>query len=221
LLQNLQKKRKKREKNLLRKEKKIMSTELITKLREMTGAGIMDCRNALKESNNNVENACQWLREKGMASAVKKAGRAAKQGLVHSYIHGNGTLGVLVEVNCETDFVAKTEDFQALVKEIAMQIAAVSPTYISREQVPESILNAEKEIYKAQLKEEGKPEKVWDKIIEGKIEKFYSQICLYDQIYMRDTSGKETIKDLVTKAIAKIGENIVIKRFARFKLGEE
>jgi elongation factor Ts len=198
-----------------------MSTELITKLREMTGAGIMDCRNALKESNNNVENACQWLREKGMASAVKKAGRAAKQGLVHSYIHGNGTLGVLVEVNCETDFVAKTEDFQALVKEIAMQIAAVSPTYISREQVPESILNAEKEIYKAQLKEKGKPEKVWDKIIEGKIEKFYSQICLYDQIYMRDTSGKETIKDLVTKAIAKIGENIVIKRFARFKLGEE
>ncbi|MDR1244482.1 MAG: translation elongation factor Ts [Endomicrobium sp.] len=198
-----------------------MSTELITKLREMTGAGIMDCRNALKESNNDVEKSCKWLREKGMASAVKKAGRSAKQGLVHSYIHGNGTLGVLVEVNCETDFVTKTEDFQSLVKEIAMQIAAVSPTYISREQVPESILNAEKEIFKAQLKEEGKPEKVWDKIIEGKIEKFYSQICLYDQIYMRDTSGKETIKDLVTKAIAKIGENIVIKRFARFKLGEE
>ncbi|MDR2644669.1 MAG: translation elongation factor Ts [Endomicrobium sp.] len=198
-----------------------MSTELITKLREMTGAGIMDCRNALKESNNDVEKSCKWLKEKGMASAVKKAGRSAKQGLVHSYIHGNGTLGVLVEVNCETDFVTKTEDFQSLVKEIAMQIAAVSPTYISREQVPESILNAEKEIFKAQLKEEGKPEKVWDKIIEGKIEKFYSQICLYDQIYMRDTSGKETIKDLVTKAIAKIGENIVIKRFARFKLGEE
>jgi elongation factor Ts len=198
-----------------------MSTELITKLREMTGAGIMDCRNALKESNNDVEKSCKWLREKGMASAVKKAGRSAKQGLVHSYIHGKGTLGVLVEVNCETDFVAKTEDFQSLVKEIAMQIAAVSPTYISREQVPESILNAEKEIFKAQLKEEGKPEKVWDKIIEGKIEKFYSQICLYDQIYMRDISGKETIKDLVTKAIAKIGENIVIKRFARFKLGEQ
>jgi elongation factor Ts len=198
-----------------------MSTELITKIREMTGAGIMDCCNALKESNNDVENACQWLREKGLASAVKKAGRPAKQGLVYSYIHGNRTLGVLVEVNCETDFVAKTEDFQALVKEIAMQIAAVSPTYVSREQVPESILNSEKEIYKAQLKEEGKQEKVWDKIIEGKIEKFYSQICLYDQIYMRDTSGKETIKDLVTKAIAKIGENIVIKRFVRFKLGEE
>ncbi len=198
-----------------------MSTELITKLREMTSAGIMDCRNALKETNNDIDKACQWLREKGMATAVKRAGRSAKQGLVYSYIHGNGTLGVLVELNCETDFVAKTEDFQSLVKEIAMQIAAVAPTYVTREQVPSSILEAEKEIYKAQLKEEGKPEKVWDKIIEGKIEKFYSQVCLYDQIYMRDTTGKETIKDLVTNAIAKTGENMVIKRFARFKLGEE
>ncbi|MDR1418316.1 MAG: translation elongation factor Ts [Endomicrobium sp.] len=198
-----------------------MSTELITKLREMTGAGIMDCRNALKESSNDIDKACQWLREKGMASAIKKAGRTTKQGLVYSYIHGNGTLGVLLEVNCETDFVAKTEDFQVLVKEIAMQVAAVSPTYVSKEQVPASIIEEEKEIYKTQLKEEGKPEKVWDKIIEGKIEKFYSQVCLYDQIYMRDMSGKETIKELVTKAIAKIGENIVIKRFARFKLGEE
>jgi elongation factor Ts len=217
---NLQKQRIKREKNLLRKEKKIMSTELIAKLREMTGMGIMDCCNALKESNNDLGKACQWIREKGMVFAVKKAGRAAKQGLVHSYIHGNGTLGVLIEVNCETDFVAKSEDFQSLVKEIAMQIAAVSPAYVSRDQVTESVLNAEKEIYKTQLKEEGKSEKVWDKIIEGKIEKFYSQICLYDQIYMRDTSGKETIKDLVTKAISKTGENIVIKRFARFRLGE-
>jgi len=198
-----------------------MSTELITKLREMTGAGIMDCRNALKEVNNDLDKACQWLREKGMASAVKRAGRTAKQGLVHSYIHGAGTLGVLVEVNCETDFVAKTTDFQNLVKEIAMQIAAVAPTYVIREQVPESIIESEKTIYKAQLKEEGKPEKIWDKIIEGKIEKFYQQVCLMEQIYMRDTTGKDTIKDLVTNAIAKIGENIVIKRFARFKLGEE
>jgi elongation factor Ts len=198
-----------------------MSTELITKLREMTSAGIMDCRNALKESSNDVDKACQWLREKGIASAVKKAGRSTKQGLVYSYIHGNGTLGVLVEVNCETDFVAKTADYQSLVKEIAMQIAAVDPTYVSRDQVPLSILEAEKDIYKAQLKGEGKPETVWDKIIEGKIEKFYSQVCLYDQIHIRDFSGKETIKDLVANAIAKIGENIVIKRFARFKLGEE
>ena len=198
-----------------------MSTELIIKLREMTGAGIMDCRNALKESNDDVDRACQWLREKGIASAVKRAGRLAKQGLVYSYIHGNGTMGVLIEVNCETDFVAKTEDFQNLVKEIAMQVAAAAPTYISREQIPASVLDAEKEIYKAQLKEEGKPEKIYDKIIEGKIEKFYTQVCLYDQIYIRDISGKETIKDLVTNAIAKIGENIIIKRFARFKLGEE
>ncbi|MDR3274876.1 MAG: translation elongation factor Ts [Endomicrobium sp.] len=198
-----------------------MSTELITKLREMTGAGIIDCRNALKESNNDINKACQWLREKGMATAVKKAGRSVKQGLVCSYIHYNGTLGVLVEVNCETDFVAKTEDFKNLVKEIAMQIAAVAPTYVSREQISISVIEAEREIYKAQLKEEGKPEKVWDKIIAGKLEKFYSQICLYDQNYIRDTASKETIKDLVTNAIAKIGENIVIKRFARFKIGEE
>ncbi|MDR3112961.1 MAG: translation elongation factor Ts [Endomicrobium sp.] len=198
-----------------------MSTELITKLREMTGAGISDCNKALKETGSDLEKACQWLREKGMASAVKRAGRSAKQGLVHSYIHGNGSLGVLVEVNCETDFVAKTEDFKELVKEIAMQVAAVSPLYITREQVPQAALDAEKEIYKAQLKEEGKPEKIWDKIIEGKIEKYYAQACLYDQLYMRDTAGKTTIKDLVNEKIGKIGENIVIKRFARFKLGEE
>jgi elongation factor Ts len=197
-----------------------MSTELITKLREMTGAGIMDCRNALKESCDDIDKACQWLRGKGMATAVKRAPKSAKQGLVYSYIHGNGTLGVLVEVNCETDFVAKTKEYQLLVKEIAMQIAAIAPSYVSRDQVPLSILQTEKEIYKTQLKEEGKPEKVWDKIIEGKIEKFYSQVCLYDQIYMRDTSGKETIKDLVVKTIAKTGENIVIRRFTRFKLGE-
>ncbi|MCL2335753.1 MAG: translation elongation factor Ts [Endomicrobia bacterium] len=198
-----------------------MSTELITKLREMTGAGISDCNKALKETGGDLEKAGQWLREKGIASAVKRAGRSAKQGLVHSYIHGNGTLGVLVEVNCETDFVAKTDDYKELVKEIAMQIAAVSPLYVTREQVPQSALDAEKEIYKSQLKEEGKPEKVWDKIIEGKIEKYYSQVCLYDQSYMRDTTGKTTVKDLVNEKIGKIGENIVIKRFARFKLGEE
>jgi elongation factor Ts len=195
--------------------------ELITKLREMTSAGISDCKKALDASKNDIDKAVQWLREKGMASAVKRAGRSAKQGLVHSYIHGNGTLGVLVEVNCETDFVAKTEAFQTLVKEIAMQIAAVSPLFITRDQVTEAVLKAEKEIYKAQLKEEGKPEKVWDKIIEGKIEKFYSQICLYDQIYMRDTAGKQTVKNLIDEAIGKIGENIVVKKFARFKLGEE
>ncbi|MCL2390795.1 MAG: translation elongation factor Ts [Endomicrobia bacterium] len=198
-----------------------MGLELVTKLREMTGAGISDCNKALKESNDDIDKACQWLREKGMASAVKRAGRTAKQGLVYSYIHGAGTLGVLAEVNCETDFVAKTDDFQNLVKEISMQIAAMSPMYVSREGVPAEVLEAEKTVYKAQLKEEGKPEKAWDKIIEGKIEKFYSMVCLYDQTYIKDASGKTTIKDLVNEKIGKIGENIVIKRFARFKLGEE
>ncbi|MDR1511233.1 MAG: translation elongation factor Ts [Endomicrobium sp.] len=196
-------------------------TGLITKVREMTGAGVMDCRNALKETNNDVDKACLWLRKKGIATAVKKAGRYARQGLVYSYIHGNGTLGVLVEVNCETDFVAKTVDFHNLVKEIAMQIAATTPTYISRDQVPENVVGSEKEIYKIQLKKEGKPEKIFDKIIEGKIEKFYSQTCLYDQAYIRDIQGKETIKGLISNSIAKIGENIVVKRFSRFKLGEE
>jgi elongation factor Ts len=197
-----------------------MGIELITKLREMTGAGIGDCNKALKETKDDLDKAIAWLREKGMASAVKRAGKSANQGLVHSYIHGNGSLGVLVEVNCETDFVAKTADFQNLVKELAMQIAAVSPLFVSRDQVTEDVLAAEKEIYKGQLKEEGKPEKVWDKIIEGKVEKFYSQICLYDQPYMRDTTGKQTIKNFIDEHIGKIGENIVVKRFARFKLGE-
>jgi len=198
-----------------------MSTELITKIREMTGAGIMDCKNALKEANNDIDKACRWLREKGVATAVKKAGRCAKQGLIYSYIHGNGMLGTLVEVNCETDFVAKTMDFHNLVKEIAMQIAATAPIYVSRDQVPKSVIESEKEIYRVQLEKEGKTEKVLDKIINGKVEKFYGQICLYDQVYIRDTHGKETIKDLITNFIAKIGENIIVKRFSRFKLGEE
>lgn len=198
-----------------------MSTDLIAKMREITGAGIMDCRNALKETNNNIDKACRLLREKGVTTVLKKVGRCARQGIVYSYIHGNGILGVLVEVNCETDFVAKTIDFHNLVKEIAMQIAAIAPAYISRDQVPKNIIESEKEIYRIQLKKEGKSEKVFDKIIEGKIEKFYSKICLYDQAYIRDTDGKETIKDLITNTIAKIGENIIVRRFSRFKLGEE
>ena len=197
-----------------------MSTALVAELRGITGAGIMDCRNALKETNNDLEKAIQYLREKGIASAVKKADRAAKQGLVYSYIHGGGTLGVLVEINCETDFVARTENYQALAKEIAMQIAAMAPQYVSREEVPADLINSEKEIYKVQLKEEGKPENVWEKIITGKLEKFYSQICLMEQVYMKDPDGKQTVKDLVTNAIATIGENIVVRKFARFKIGE-
>ena len=195
--------------------------ELISKLRSMTGAGILDCKAALVEAKDDLEKAIQYLREKGIASAVKKAERAASQGLVASYIHAGGKLGVLLEVNCETDFVARTDDFQNLVKELSMQVAAANPLYVKREDVPNEVTDKEKEIYKVQLKEEGKPEKVWDKILEGKLEKFYSQVCLLDQPYIRDTSGKEKVKDIVTNAIAKIGENIVVKRFARFRVGEE
>lgn len=197
------------------------SADLIQKLRSMTGAGIMDCKAALNESNDDIEKAIQYLREKGIASAVKKAERAAKQGLVSSYIHAGGKLGVLVEVNCETDFVARTEDFQALVKELSMQIAAANPLYVNREDIPQEVIDKEKEIYKVQLKEEGKPENVIGKIVEGKLEKFYTQVCLLDQPYIRDSSGKEKIKDILTNAIAKIGENIVVRRFARFRVGEE
>jgi elongation factor Ts len=196
------------------------STDLITKLRSITGAGIMDCKTALAHAKDDIDKAVQFLREKGIASAVKKAERVAKQGLVHSYIHAGGKLGVLVEINCETDFVARTEDFQKLAKEIAMQIAAANPLYTKREDIPAEVIEKEKEIYKVQLKEEGKPENVWDKIIVGKLEKFYSQVCLLDQPYIRDTSGKEKVKDLITNAVAKIGENIMIRRFSRFVLGE-
>jgi elongation factor Ts len=198
-----------------------LKPELIAKLRSMTGAGIMDCKAALVESKEDLDKAIQYLREKGIALAVKKAERTASQGLVASYIHAGGKLGVLLEVNCETDFVARTEDFQNLVKELSMQVAAANPLYVKREDVPVEVTDKEKEIYKVQLKEEGKPEKVWDKILEGKLEKFFSQVCLLDQPYIRDTSGKEKVKDIVTNAIAKIGENIVVKRFSRFRVGEE
>ncbi len=197
--------------------------ELISKLRGMTGAGIADCKVALVESKDDIDLAIKWLREKGISSAVKRAERKANQGLVHSYIHAGGKLGVLVEVNCETDFVARTDDFQNLVKEIAMQVAAANPLYVRREDVPGEVIEKEKEIYKNQLKEEGKPkpEAVMEKIIVGKLEKFYSEVCLLEQPSIRDTSGKEKIKDNVAAAIGKIGENIVVRRFARFRLGEE
>jgi elongation factor Ts len=187
----------------------------------MTGAGIMDCKTALSETNDDLDKAVQYLREKGIASAVKKAERTAKHGLVSSYIHAGGKLGVLVEVNCETDFVARTEDFQNLVKEISMQIAAANPLYVKKEDVPAEVIEKEKEIYRAQLKEEGKPENVWEKIVLGKVEKFYTQVCLLEQPYIRDSSGKEKVKDLLTNSVAKIGENIVVRRFARFVLGGE
>lgn len=197
------------------------SADLIQKLRSMTGAGILDCKAALEASHDDMDKAVQFLREKGIASAVKRAERTAKQGTVMSYIHAGGVLGVLVEVNCETDFVARTDDFQGLVKAIAMQVAAANPLYVQRGDIPQEVIDKEREIYAAQLKEEGKPEQVWPKIVEGKLEKYYSQVCLLDQPHIRDASGKEKIKDLVTAAIAKTGENIVVRRFARFRVGEE
>jgi elongation factor Ts len=195
-----------------------ISMELIKDLRQRTGAGVVDCKVALHEAKGDMDKAIEHLRRKGLATAAKKAGRIATDGLVSSYIHAGGKIGVLVEVNCETDFVAKTEDFQGFVKNMAMQIAAANPQYVRREEVPQAVLDKEREIYRAQALESKKPEKVIDKIVEGKLERFYSEVCLLEQTYVKD--GDMTIKDVLDTLIAKIGENIQIRRFARFQLGE-
>jgi len=195
-----------------------ISMELIKDLRQRTGAGVVDCKVALHEAQGDMDKAIEHLRRKGLATAAKKAGRIATDGLVSSYIHAGGKIGVLVEVNCETDFVAKTEDFQSFVKNMAMQIAAANPQYVRREEVSQAVLDKEKEIYRAQALESKKPEKVIDKIVEGKLERFYSEVCLLEQTYVKD--GDMTIKDVLDALIAKIGENIQIRRFARFQLGE-
>ena len=190
----------------------------VKELREKTGAGMMDCKKALGESGGDMEKAIDWLRQKGLSQAAKKASRIASEGTVASYIHGGGKIGVLVEINCETDFVGKGEAFQQLAKEVAMQIAAASPKYVRREEVPADELEREKDVFRGQLKEQGKPEKIWDKIIEGKVDKFYKEICLLEQSWVKDPD--KTVQDLVNEAIAKIGENINVRRFARFALGE-
>ncbi|NWG01358.1 MAG: translation elongation factor Ts [Syntrophaceae bacterium] len=195
-----------------------ISLDLVKDLRQRTGAGVVDCKKALQEANGNVEAAIDYLRRKGLATAAKKAGRIASDGLVSSYIHAGGKMGVLVEVNCETDFVAKTEDFQAFVKNIAMQIAAANPQYVRREEIPPEVLEKEREIYRLQALEAGKPTKVIDKIVEGKLERFYSEVCLLEQTYIKDSDL--TVKELLEALIAKIGENITIRRFSRFQLGE-
>ena len=195
--------------------------ELVKELRDKTGAGFMDCKKALAEASGDVDQAVRWLREKGLAAAAKKAGRATTEGLVDSYLHAGGRIGVLVEVNCETDFVAKTPDFQRLVKDLAMQVAAASPAlprYVRREEVPAEVIEQEREIYRAQAKGSGKPEKVIEKIVEGKIDKFLADVCLLDQPFIRDP--EKTVKEVVSEAIAKLGENINVRRFARFQLGE-
>jgi len=194
-----------------------ISAELVKNLREKTGAGMMECKKALTESNGDFEKAIDILRQKGLASAQKKSGRTASEGLIESYIH-MGKLGSMVEINCETDFVARTDDFKNLAKDIAMHVAAANPLYLSREDVPQEVLEREKEIYRAQIT--NKPPQVVEKIIEGKLEKFYTDFCLLDQIFIKDAEQKLRIKDLVTEKIAKLGENIVIRRFVRFQLGE-
>jgi elongation factor Ts len=195
-----------------------ISIELVKDLRQRTGAGVIDCKAALHETKGNVEAAIDYLRRKGLASAAKKAGRIATDGLVSSYIHAGGKMGVLVEINCETDFVAKTEEFQAFVKNIAMHIAAANPQYIRREEIPAEAIEREKEIYRTQALESGKPDKVIDKIVDGKLERFYSEVCLLEQTYVRDTDL--TVKEVIDAMIAKVGENVTIRRFARFQLGE-
>ncbi len=196
-----------------------ISVAQVKELRQATGAGILDCRKALEANDGDFDKAVDFLREKGLAKAAKRMSREAKDGLVASYIHGGGRIGVLVEVNCETDFVARTEDYQQLVNNIALQIAAMNPRYVKREDVPQSVLEHEKELYRAQALEEGKPERVLDRIVEGRLEKFYKETCLLEQEFIRDDS--KSIGDLLQDAIARMGENIVIRRFARFELGED
>ena len=196
----------------------MVTAEMVKQLRERTGAGMMDCKKALTQTDGNIDKAIESLREKGLAAAAKKSSRIAAEGRVESYIHGNGRIGVLVEVNIETDFAAENDDFKAFVKDVAMQIAAGKPEYVRKEEVPAAMIEKEKEILKQQALNEGKPEKIIDKMVEGRIEKFYKDICLMEQSFIKDPD--KTITDLLNEKIAKIGENITIRRFARFERGE-
>lgn len=195
-----------------------ITTAMVKELREATAAGILDCRKALEVSEGDFEKAVDYLREKGLAKAAKRVDRDAKDGLVTAYIHGGGRIGVLLEVNCETDFVARTEEFRALVNDIALQIAAMHPRYIKRADIPESALERERAVFRAQALEEGKPEAVLDRIVEGRMEKFYKEACLLEQEFIRN--DEQTIEDLLKAAITTTGENMIIRRFARFELGE-
>ena len=195
-----------------------ISADLVKKLRDLTGVGFMECKAALAEANGDIDAATTLLRKRGLASAAKKAGRTTGQGSIGSYIHMGGKIGVLVEVNCESDFVARTEQFAGLVKEIAMHIAAADPRYVRREEVPDDVLEKEKDIYRAQLAQAGKKPEMIEKILDGKLESFYEQVVLIDQKSIRDSAVK--VSQIVAEATAKMGENISIRRFARFKIGE-
>lgn len=196
----------------------MITAEMVRQLRERTGSGMMDCKKALTDANGDMEKAIEILRERGLAAAAKKAGRIAAEGIVDAYIHGNGRIGVLVEVNIETDFAAANEEFKQFVKDIAMQIAAAKPEYVRKEDVPAEVIEKEMNILRVQAKNEGKPEKVIDKMVEGRIEKFYKEVCLLEQPWIKDPD--KTIKQLVAEKVATIGENINIRRFARFERGE-
>jgi elongation factor Ts len=191
----------------------------VMELREKTGAGVMDCKAALQAANGNLETAVEYLRKKGLADAKKREHRDAKDGVVHAYIHPGSRLGVLIEVDCETDFVAKTDAFQELVRDLAMQVAATNPSYVAREDVPATVLEKEREIYRGQMADQKKPAQVLDKIVEGKLEKWFGEQCLLEQVFIKDATGKTKVKDLVDLTNSKTGERVVVKRFARFQIG--
>ncbi|GAB6875756.1 translation elongation factor Ts [Thermaerobacter litoralis] len=194
-----------------------VSAKQVAELRARTGAGMMDCKKALEQAGGDLDKAAELLREWGMAAAAKKASRETAEGLVHAYIHGQGRIGVLIEVNCETDFVAATDDFRQLVHELAMQVAATAPQYVRRDDVPAEVVEREREVLRRQAEAEGKPAPIVEKIVEGRLDKFFSQVCLEEQPYIRDDSI--TVGDLIKQTIAKLGENIRVRRFARFELG--
>lgn len=196
-----------------------ITAEMVKELREKTGAGMMDCKKALSEVGGDIERAIDYLRQKGLSEAAKRTGRTASEGVIGSYIHPGGKIGVLVEVNCESDFVARTEEFQTLVKDLAMHVAASNPLYLRREDVPEEVIEREKSIYEAQAKEGGKPEKIVERIVQGKLEKFFQDVCLLEQPFIKEPDM--SVSQLVSGVLAKLGENIVVRRFQRYQLGAQ
>jgi elongation factor Ts len=195
-----------------------VSASMVKDLREKTGAGMMDCKKALAETGGDFQKAVDHLRQKGLATAAKRAGKVASEGLIGSYVHAGGKIGVMIEVNCETDFVAKTDDFATFAKDLSMHVAAINPLYVQREEVPPDVLEREREIYRVQARATGKPEKVLEKIVDGKLEKYYSEVCLLEQPFVKDPDV--SVKDLLNSLIAKMGEKIEIRRFCRFQVGE-
>lgn len=196
-----------------------VTADQVKRLRELTGAGMMDCKRALQDADGDVDRAVELLRQRGLAAAGKRAGREASEGMVDAYIHGQGRIGTMIEVNCESDFVANTKEFRAVVRDLAMQVAAHDPEWVSREHVPEEVLAQERKIYEAQARDEGKPDTVIPKIVEGKLEAFFKQRCLLDQPFFRDMEGKTSVGDVVAKLAASVGENVQVRRFVRYVRG--